>query len=436
MKKYLLLLLLATTLLNSASFDCRKASTKIEKAICVDETLSNLDYQLSETYMDLKVLVARNKVSQYNINSLMHFFIQTQRKWVKNRNKSCKKYETDELKSCLLDHYSHRVKKLKSFSEDASLKHKSFKNVLYLYNHVPYMRDSFKELLDKEEYAKFLKQYNKREESYGVCVDKYGVMQENCVLEVAKKNTYYYENLLESYRNRKYLVEDGKVTLIQRHFKSFINEYDYGDESDNRACLSYKYYPQSEYKKLFHIDINSTKIIDDMKFEKPDNENNLTTCNSDDSRYHHSEGQSIEYISKNVVVFMSEVYSYSGGAHGDYESLYTTVDRNSAKYISWEDIFGQERKLYDFIMKKMDYLVLYTDMYKESEYYDMATSRMYITKDGIVIRFGVYEITTYDQGEPSFLIPLKLLKKTLSKEKYNYYFSQEKSVKFKVLFKK
>ena len=424
-----------TSFVNGASFDCRKASTKIEKAICADKTLSKLDSQLSEKYIDLRVLVARNQVSKYNVNSLMHFFIQTQRKWVKNRNKSCSKYETDELKSCLLDHYSHRVKKLKSFSEDASLKYRSFKNVRFLYNHIPYMRDSFKEVLDKEEYAKFLKKYNKWEESYSICVDKYGVMQEACVLEVAKKNTHYYENLLESYRNRKYLVEDGNVTLIQRHFKSFVKEEDFGDESDNKACYSYKYYPQSEYKKLFHRDINSTKIVHEIEFVKPDDENNITMCNSDDSRYHYSEIQSIEYINKNVVVFMSEDYGYSGGAHGDYESYYTTVDRNSAEYIGWEDIFGKERKLYDFIMKKMDYLVLYTDMYKESEYYDMATSRMYITKDGIVIKFGVYAITTYDQGEPSFLISHKLLKKTLSKEKYEYYFGGRGSVELKAIYK-
>jgi hypothetical protein len=50
MKKLLLLLTLTITLLLSASFDCKKAKTDIEKLICSDEELSQLDDELNEAY--------------------------------------------------------------------------------------------------------------------------------------------------------------------------------------------------------------------------------------------------------------------------------------------------------------------------------------------------------------------------------------------------
>jgi uncharacterized protein len=54
MKKILLLLTLTTTLLFSASFDCTKAKTDVEKLICSNEELSQLDDKLQESYNILR----------------------------------------------------------------------------------------------------------------------------------------------------------------------------------------------------------------------------------------------------------------------------------------------------------------------------------------------------------------------------------------------
>ncbi|MDR2081796.1 MAG: hypothetical protein LBP54_07940 [Campylobacteraceae bacterium] len=58
MKKLLLLLTLSTTLLLSASFDCNKAKTDIEKLICSDEELSKLDDELGKAYNILRTYFA------------------------------------------------------------------------------------------------------------------------------------------------------------------------------------------------------------------------------------------------------------------------------------------------------------------------------------------------------------------------------------------
>jgi len=350
MSRYLLLLVLITSLVNAASFDCKKASTKIEKKICSDANLSHLDSKLAQTYKDLKTEIKHNQISQYNRNSLMHFFILKQKKWLKNRDKSCKKYKADELKSCLMDHYSTRIEKLKTFSEDASFKYSNFGNVLYRYNHIPFMRGQFKTLLSKEEYAKFLKKYNKWEESYGVCVDKYGVMQEKCTIAVAKKKTEYYEKLLESYKNSKYLVEDGNVTHIERLQKSFLKSY---DEEQSEICYSYKYYPQSEYKKLFHIDIKSTKIIPPMAFEDNNSSKNLQTCKADEYRFRVEKSDKIIFINKHLVIFSRDEFSYYGGAHGNYESRYYAFDRDSAKPVLERELALKEGESYLSSMRKI-----------------------------------------------------------------------------------
>jgi uncharacterized protein YecT (DUF1311 family) len=56
MKKILLLLTLTFTLLFPASFDCKKAKTDVEKMICSNEELSQLDEELNEVYKEIIVI--------------------------------------------------------------------------------------------------------------------------------------------------------------------------------------------------------------------------------------------------------------------------------------------------------------------------------------------------------------------------------------------
>ena len=54
------------------SFDCAKATTKVEKTICSDDELAELDLELSKVYSEKRSLA--------NVKS-------SQKKWIKNRNK-------------------------------------------------------------------------------------------------------------------------------------------------------------------------------------------------------------------------------------------------------------------------------------------------------------------------------------------------------------
>ena len=78
----------------AASFDCNRATTEIEKMVCADEDLSNLDDQLGDTYAEALSFEA-------NVKQLK----KQQRDWLKKRNR-CRE------RACLIKEYKSRIEEL------------------------------------------------------------------------------------------------------------------------------------------------------------------------------------------------------------------------------------------------------------------------------------------------------------------------------------
>ena len=76
----LFILILISPISNSASFDCHKASSKIEKLICSDSKLGVLDKTLGEVYKSLKS--ENNEEQNTSLKA-------KQRTWIKERNSQC-----------------------------------------------------------------------------------------------------------------------------------------------------------------------------------------------------------------------------------------------------------------------------------------------------------------------------------------------------------
>ena len=85
------------------SFDCKKASTKIEKAICGNDRLSELDYSLSRVY---------KKARENNVGVKSD-----QRKWLAKRNKC----QGQEIASCLEMLYLQRINVLSLVADNQAL---------------------------------------------------------------------------------------------------------------------------------------------------------------------------------------------------------------------------------------------------------------------------------------------------------------------------
>ena len=73
-----ILLILTVTTAYSASFDCTKAKSPVEKAICSDKELDELDSQLGVSYTELKKV--------YSTDFFNKIIIKSQRQWVKNNS--------------------------------------------------------------------------------------------------------------------------------------------------------------------------------------------------------------------------------------------------------------------------------------------------------------------------------------------------------------
>ena len=102
-KLFIVAISLITSLLYGASFDCDKASSKVEHLICGDDELSILDEHLSIAYRDAK------KYKEYKQLKL------EQRKWMKRRNSCITIY-------CLKQSYTNRLKILEGYAKGAESK--------------------------------------------------------------------------------------------------------------------------------------------------------------------------------------------------------------------------------------------------------------------------------------------------------------------------
>ena len=412
MKKIVLIVSFFVLFAHAASFNCTKARTSIEKQICSDANLSVLDEELAKVYKKVLQLSIHNKLSKYDGSSNYNFFKQKQKKWLKARNKNCSKYKGNEQKECLLSYYTSRIEKLKEF-DDGAMVYRNFGHLIYLYTHRPDLLQFFKPYLDKKSYKKLSKEILAWEKSYEVCRNRFGVLDENCTKKVAKEKRAYYDTLLTHYKNNRYLKTDGKCIKLKRNSFSFEQE---------DICHIYNIYKKSEIQKLCkkEPEFNETKLIIPK---------NAKACSRDSHRIFYEEDESISLLSKNIVVIKTENFDYTGGLHGDYESNYLNLDRNSGKIIQWNDIFTQKKKvLYPFIVRHMRNLIdlEYLEKLSDNELCDMATAtnRMQLTPKGVVVWFGLYEISGYANGEPSFLVPLKKLKKVMTHEKFIYYFAK------------
>ena len=93
--------------MSAASFDCTKAVTPQDKAICANRELSMLDEQMASAYRVLLPQLSPNAAGEVRND---------QREWLRWIPKACPDYraqEADEFADCLRDEYTARTSELK-----------------------------------------------------------------------------------------------------------------------------------------------------------------------------------------------------------------------------------------------------------------------------------------------------------------------------------
>jgi uncharacterized protein len=91
------------------SFDCGKASTDIEKTICADKDLSEADRSLALRYSELSRILKPGEKKE---------LVQTQKTWLRQRDKECSRLSTAaERSKCLKERYSQRIAELAAWDK-------------------------------------------------------------------------------------------------------------------------------------------------------------------------------------------------------------------------------------------------------------------------------------------------------------------------------
>ena len=115
-KSWYVLLLLASGAAHAASFDCSKAKTPPEKAICSSPELSAADEQMAAAYKALLAATTPEVKPAVRDN---------QRTWNRKMAADCKSSEAErgaELTTCLLAFYKARIQELNRMSSDGDYK--------------------------------------------------------------------------------------------------------------------------------------------------------------------------------------------------------------------------------------------------------------------------------------------------------------------------
>ena len=112
--KIILSTILLLSFLNAASFDCKKASSIIEKAICSNPELSRLDNLLSLEYKEAKNLFTNEEKNDYKNEQWKSALKNEQIQWMKNR----KKCHATNLTQCLKGVYKTRINELELYRTD------------------------------------------------------------------------------------------------------------------------------------------------------------------------------------------------------------------------------------------------------------------------------------------------------------------------------
>lgn len=117
----------------------------------------------------------------------------------------------------------------------------------------------------------------------------------------------------------------------------------------------------------------------------------------------------VTYLDEGFVSIPIVYYSYTGGAHGFSYQKSTNVDLHTSKDVGLQDLFvpGYDycQAIEDEILRHMqaDPTTYFDETMAESEI--TSDHGFYLTKEGIVVYYGLYEVAPYSSGIPEFTIP-------------------------------
>ncbi|MBA2879620.1 hypothetical protein HNR63_002697 [Anoxybacillus kamchatkensis] len=123
----------------------------------------------------------------------------------------------------------------------------------------------------------------------------------------------------------------------------------------------------------------------------------------------------VTYNQRGILSIPVTLYGYTGGAHGMTVKVPNNFDFHTGKSLQLSDLFKKGTRYKQVIIDEV-----IAQIKKENDlYFDNAIAVVqqmpndqpyYMTKDGIVVYYGLYEIAPYAAGIREFLIPFSTLR--------------------------
>lgn len=111
----------------------------------------------------------------------------------------------------------------------------------------------------------------------------------------------------------------------------------------------------------------------------------------------------IDYLSENIASINNYIYSYTGGAHGMYVTMHEVYTLDNGEKLKIEDILINVNDL-SLLNKVRQKLLSMANEDEGISYFNLdelslQDNNFYITSNGLVFTWGVYEIAPYSTGE-------------------------------------
>lgn len=157
------------------------------------------------------------------------------------------------------------------------------------------------------------------------------------------------------------------------------------------------------------------KISNEMKKCSLKNSKNNTENQTPLTPYTATTDFEVKHIGKSIISLYINYYQYTGGAHGMHGKKPFNFDLTSGRQLELKDIF----KIGTDYKKLLSVEIEKQMKQKQVHYFDDAaytikslpnTQPFYFTNTGIVIYYGLYEITPYADGPQEFTIPYDYVK--------------------------
>ncbi len=190
---------------------------------------------------------------------------------------------------------------------------------------------------------------------------------------------------------------------------------------------------QSQIRKLFNDKQNDTDITASLQNQKNEFLNGYIKDNTDvtdedlkvaSAMYNYSEQTNllISYQSSKMVSLAMSVYSYTGGAHGNYGTNYLSLDLINKKALQLADILNTQglKKLRPLLEKnfRKQYGLQPTDALIKGGLFDNKiepNKNFFVTGKGLSFAYNPYEIGPYAMDEIDIFIPFTDVKAYLQK---------------------